>query len=66
MSIRKIFKLIEYTLNRKQMPLEVLRRKETANASVSSPNFVDPAITAESEAKRLENEPVVKYEEIFQ
>ncbi len=66
MEVRKVFKLIEYTLNRKQMPLEVLKRNETAYAVVSSPNFVDPAKTAGKEAKRLENEPVTKYEEVFQ
>jgi len=67
MSIRKFFSFLEHTYNRKIIAKQQMQYPETANASVSSPNFVDPAKTAEEEAKRLEGEPVVKnYEEVFQ
>ena len=67
MSIRDIFSFLEHTLNHKKVAMQKMQYVETANAAVSSPNFVDPAEIVESEAKRLENEPVVKnYEEVFQ
>jgi len=65
MNTRKFFKFLEYTFNRKQMPLEKMKRKETSNASVSSPDFVDPAIMVESEAKRLENKPIAEPSELY-
>ena len=40
---RRAFKFLEYTFNKKMMPLEVLKRGETSVAVVSSPSFVDPA-----------------------
>lgn len=40
---RRAFKFLEYTINKKMMPFEVLKRGETASAVVSSPKFVDPA-----------------------
>lgn len=66
MSIRKLFEFIEHTINQKIIAKQQMQYAETANASVSSPNFVDPADKVESESKRLEGEPVVKnYEEVF-
>jgi len=59
MNSRKFFSFLEHTFNHKRVAMQKMQYAETANASVSSPNFVDPAIIAESEAKRLENEPVV-------
>ena len=58
MDPRRFFKMLEYTFKGKVMPLEVLRRKETSNASMNSQNFVDPADKVAEETKRLENEPV--------
>ncbi len=67
MNVRDFFSFLEHTFNHKIIAKQQVQYSETANASVSSPNFVDPAIIAENEAKRLENEPIVKnYEEIFQ
>lgn len=66
MNIRKFFSFLEHTFNHKKIAMQKMQYKETAYAIVSSPNFVDPAKIAESETKRLENEPVVKnYEEVF-
>lgn len=67
MNVRKFFSFLEHTFNHKKITMQKLQYKETAYAIVSSPNFVDPAIIAENEAKRLKDEPVVKnYEEVFQ
>lgn len=58
LTIRKIFKLLEYTVKRKKMPLEKMRRKETANFQVNSDTFVDPEVTAKEEEERLKDKDV--------
>ncbi len=58
MEIRKLFKLLEFTLQGKQFPLEKMRRKETANSSVNSESFIDPHDVTESEAIRLKDSPI--------
>ena len=57
--IRKLFKLLEYTLQGKQFPMEKLHRKETANITVNSDKFEDPKEIADRESIRLKNRPTV-------
>lgn len=59
MGIRKLFKLLEYTLQGKQFPMEKLHRKETANIMVNSDKFEDPKVVADRESIRLKNRPTV-------
>ena len=59
MGIRKLFKLLEYTLQGKQFPMEKLHRKETANIMVNSDKFEDPKDVADRESIRLKNRPTV-------
>ena len=59
MEIRKLFKLLEYTLQGKQVRLEKMRRKETANIMVNSDKFEDPKVVADRESIRLKNRPTV-------
>jgi len=65
MSIRKLFRMLESTFNTKQLGKGKMQYNEVANASVSSPNFVDPANIVESEIKRLENEPITEGSELY-
>ena len=58
MKVRDFFSFLEHTLTHKRVAMQKMQYIETANAAVSSPNFVDPAEIAASEAKRLENEPL--------
>ena len=59
MGIRKLFKLLEYTLQGKQFPMEILHRKETANIMINSDKFEDPKDVADRESIRLKNRPTV-------
>lgn len=56
--IHKLFKLLEYTFNRIQFPLEKLRREEKANIKLNSDTFEDPADKADAENERLKDSPV--------
>ena len=58
MYIRKLFKLLEYTLQGKKFPLEVLKRKETANITLNSKTFKDPSDVADKEQERVKDEPL--------
>ena len=57
-TIRKLFKFLEYTVKRKQFPLEKLKRKETANISLNSETFEDPLDKSNKEAARIKDEKV--------
>ena len=57
--IRKLFKLLEYTLQGKQVRLEKIRRKETANIMVNSDKFEDQADVSDRELIRLKDRPTV-------
>lgn len=54
-TIRKLFKLLEYTFQGIQFPLEKMRRKETANASLNSETFEDPVEENKREEIRLKD-----------
>ena len=58
MCIRKFFKLLEYTLQGKIFPLEVLKRKETANIALNSKTFKDPSDVADEEQERVKDKPL--------
>ena len=57
--IRKLFKLLEYTLQGKQVRLEKMKRKETANIMVNSDKFEDQADVSARESIRLKDRPAV-------
>jgi len=63
--IRKLFSFLEHNFNKKQLGKGKMAYPETANASVSSPNFVDPADNVAVEAKRLANEPITKGSDLY-
>lgn len=55
LTIRELFKLLENTIRGIQHPLEKLRRRETANASLNSDDFIDPAEINTKEEERLKD-----------
>ena len=66
MKIRKLFKFLEYTFNKKRLPMEKLRRSESTSIAVNSNNFTDLEQLATKEESRLKDSDVTaKAEKIY-
>lgn len=58
MGIKDIFRFLESILTGVRISCQKVQYRETANAKLSSPTFVDPAETSAAETERLKGEPL--------
>ena len=65
MGIRDLFNFLEHNFSKSVQGKGKMAYPETANSSVNSQNFVDPADGTAAEAKRLANEPITEGSDLY-